>query len=157
MAGFNVDDVRGILVATVKLELIDAEALCLSLGPDESAVEGVHFLQPLQVNRFDRVLAKASNLSDLLEVIGSDGKKISGVLQEWLRNPMSLRLKRHLLNSGDLAGWAQELFLVELQGSISGPKFRCQRLQGIVLLICMKSPQLGQARSASSTLRFPWN
>jgi len=103
MASLYVDDVGGVLVASVKL----TEVLCLPLGLGELAVQGVHFLQAFQVDRFDCVLAKTSNLSDLLEVVGSDGEKIPSVLQKWLRDPMTLCLKGHLLDSGDPAGWAQ--------------------------------------------------
>ena len=46
----------------------------------------------------------------------------TSVLQKWLRDPMTLCLKGHLLDSGDPAGWAQQLILVEFQGSISVPE-----------------------------------
>jgi len=124
MAGLDVDDVGGIVVASVKLELVDAEALCLPLGLDESAVNGVHILQTLQVDRFDRVLAKASNLSDLLEGVGSDGEKVPCVLQKCLRDPMAVSLKGHLLDPGGPAAWAQELLLVEFKGTIILPEIQ---------------------------------
>lgn len=119
MPGLYVDDVCGVAVTIMELELVNAEALGLPLWFDERcAIDGVFILQTLQIDRLDGILAKAGDLSNLFERIASDGEKVPCILQELCRDPVALSLKRHLLDPCSLACRAKELLLFEFKQAV---------------------------------------
>ncbi len=79
MARIKVYDAGSVAMAVMKLELVYGEYPCGLLRPDQlRAVNGIQLFQALQVDIFDRVLAKSCDLGDLLERIGAKREEITG-------------------------------------------------------------------------------
>ena len=111
MAGLKVDDMSGILVAVVQLELFDAQKPGLSFRfPQLLAIDGIKLLQPHLVNLLDGVLAKACKLCHCL-VGQTPCEQVTRLVVQSIRYPMAGSLELYVLAFGCMAFWTAELVM----------------------------------------------
>ena len=115
MACLQIDDVRSIFVAVMKLELVYSEEPCLFFRFDKFAatIRRIEFLEAFLVNRFNGVLSKPGDFGNLLVCLRSSGKQVTNILEQSIRNEMSICLKGNMLAFGSLAMRTAELVMRE--------------------------------------------
>ena len=112
MAGFQVDDMSGVLVAIVQLELVYAQEPGLYFRfPQLLAIDGIKLLQTLLVNLLDGVLAKASKLCHCL-VCQPPCEQVTRLVVQSIRYPMAGSLEPDVLAFGCMASGTAELVML---------------------------------------------
>jgi len=119
VSGFQIDDMCGIPVSVVKLELIDTKEPCLLLGLYEflAIIGGIHALETFFIDLLDDVFAKPCELCHLFVGVSAAGKKVTCVLMQDLRNQMAIRLKGDILAFCGTAFGAAKLIVRKLQSA----------------------------------------
>ena len=114
MPGKHVDDVSGIAVSVMQLELINAEETRRLLRFYQClTINGVFILKPFQIDRLYCILAKSGDLRNLLQRISPCSEKVLRVLQKFLCDPMMIGHERNRLHHGCAAVRAFQLVASE--------------------------------------------
>jgi hypothetical protein len=119
MARLKVDDMSGVLMSVVQLELVNAQEPGLLFRlPQFLSIYGVILLKPLFINLLDGVLPKSGNRCHPL-VVQALGKKVTSVVVQGNRYPVSLSLERYALAFGCVAFGTAKLIMLNAEISES--------------------------------------